>query len=219
MTENTWQIPPQPTVGIITTVGTYEKFLPQWCISVRGLQRQPDQIVIAAQNPEAVTTITKKELPQATVLEIKEPFQFGTYLNYAVEACETEWISWIGVDDRYRPQALNGIDIIDVDIYTFGMRLTDGREWHGGDIDEALEHNPIPCGSPFRRWIWESIPFQPELTPFEDWAFWVGAQHVGAVSKKTRRIDFDYRLHEDQIVPPMEPTATKIRQWAQTLTR
>lgn len=214
-----WQMPPQPTVGIVTTVGTYEQFLPDWCRSVRGLQRKPDRVVIAAHDHETVQAITDKELPQAIVVPVDTEFQLATYLNEAVALCDTDWIAWIGVDDRYRPHALNGIDIVETDIYIYGMRIPDGREWVGGEIEKALEYNPAPCGSPFKRWIWEAIPFQPELAPFEDWAFWVGARSLGATAKKTGRIDFDYATHPAQIVPPVEPTATFIREWGLSLTR
>lgn len=214
---NQWTMPPKPTIGVITTVGTYERFVPQWAASVRGLQRKPDRIVIAAQDGPAVQAIICKELPEAHVIQPNSEFQFGTYLNKAIEACETDWIAWIGVDDRYWPHALNGLDIVETDIYIYGMRMPDSGVWHGSQVSEALEHNPAPCGSPFRRWIWETIPFQPELAPFEDWAFWVGARALGATSKQTLRIDFDYAQHPDQIVPPQEPTATRIREWAATL--
>ena len=204
----------RPTIGVVTTVGTYEHFLTEWCTSVRGLERQPDKVVIAAHRPDKVKAITDKELPQATIVSVTEEFSLGHYLNQAIAACGTDWITWIGADDRYWPQALNGLDIVDADVYIYGMRIGIGGQWHGGNLEEALSYNPAPCGSPFRRWIWESIPFQTDLAPFEDWAFWVGAHLLGATAKRTSRIDFDYRIHPGQIVPPLEPTATRIKEWA-----
>ena len=204
----------QPTIGVVTTVGSYEKFLPAWCTSVRGLQRKPDKVVIAAHNPEAVRAITEKEYPTARIVPVEEEFLLSRYLNAAIAECDTDWIVWIGADDRYWPHALNGLDIVEADVYIYGMRLPNGAVWHGSDVARATEGNPVPCGSPFRRWIWEAIPFQEHLAPFEDWAFWVGAQALGATSKQTGRIDFDYAQHADQIVPPLEPTASRIREWA-----
>lgn len=205
------------TIGVVTTVGSYEKHLPQWCAGVRGLQRQPDKVVIAAHNPDAVRAVTATELPGAVIVPVADEFALGRYLNRAIEECETDWIAWIGADDRYKPCALNGVEFIAEDIYIYGMQLQGGGAWHGSHISQALAHNPAPCGSPFRRWIWEAIPFQEHLAPFEDWAFWVGAQSLGATSKQTGRIDFHYAQHPDQIVPPQEPTATRIREWALTL--
>lgn len=212
-----WEIPPQPTIGVITTVGTYERHVPEWCRSVRALMRKPDKIVITAQDYEKVRSITAKELPQAIVIPGPGEFQFGTYLNTAIDACNTDWISWIGVDDRYRPQALTGIDIVDTDIYIYGMQIQNGPIWQGGDLERALQYNPAPCGSAFRRWIWEILPFQPDLAPFEDWAFWIGARALGATAKPTGRIDFDYSTHEQQISYPQEPAATYVREWGISL--
>ena len=207
------------SIGVVTTVGTYEEFLPGWCQSVRNLRRQPDRIVIAAHHPEKVHRILKAEHLTAAVIPVKEEFMLSRYLNKAISHCHTDWISWIGVDDRYRPCALDGLDNLtgEADVFIYGMQLADGRQWLGGELDQAIEYNPVPCGSPFRRWIWEKLPFQPELFPFEDWAFWVGAQHLNAKPVRSGRIDFDYAQHPNQRVPPLEPTATKIRKWAASL--
>ena len=205
------------SIGIVTTVGTYESFLPAWCESVRNLERQPDRIVIAAQSAENVRAITAVHLPEAEIVSVPQEFHFGTFLNQAIAECETDWIVWIGVDDRYYPHALNHLDATRQDVSIFGMRLDNGRQWLGGSLDDAREYNPAPCGSPFRRWIWESIPFQTHLAPFEDWAFWVGARALGATWHRTLREDFNYHTHAEQIVPPHEPTAGRIREWAATL--
>lgn len=207
------------TVGIVTTVYSYEKFLFGWCASIRALERQPDKVIVAAHNHESVAKILTTELPQAIVVPVAESFVLSHYLNKAVEACNTDWVGWIGVDDRYRPTAFNGIDQCNADIFGFGMRYSDsGNEWHySNDLHCCSYYNPIPCGSPFRRWIWEKLPFQTQLMPFEDWAFWTGAHVLGATAEGTGRIDFDYARHAAQIEPPQEPTASKIRAWAREL--
>ena len=207
----------RPTVGIITTVYSYERFLFDWSKSIRALERQPDKIVVAAHNAKKVVDILAVELPQAIVVPISEDFTFSNYLNQAVEACDTDWVAWVGADDRYRPTAFNGIDDCTADIFAFGMRYSDGRVWvYNNDFHHCLNHNPVTCGSPFRRWIWEQLPFQSYLSPFEDWAFWVGAYKLQAKIQGTNRVDFDYTCHPDQTHPPQEPTASNIRAWAQT---
>ena len=40
------------TIGIVTTCHTYYSFIPGWLESIRNLSTQPDQIVIAATDPE-----------------------------------------------------------------------------------------------------------------------------------------------------------------------
>jgi len=137
------------TVGIITTVGTYEHFVPEWYASVEALNRQPDLVVVAAQDAQAVTDLIDD--PRVQVIQPDQPFQFGEYLNHAVERCDTDWVAWLGVDDLYRPDAFDDIDGVDADVRVFGMRITDGREWLGHPFNTAYQHNPVPCGSPFRR--------------------------------------------------------------------
>lgn len=208
------------TVGIVTTVWSYEEYLPGWCKSIRALERQPDKVVVAAHNAENVVSIMASELPQAIVVPVEEEFTLAHYLNKAVEVCDTDWVGWIGADDRYRPTAFNGIDECKSDIISFGMKYSDnGREWHyGNDLHNCFFYNPVPCGSPFRRWIWEKIPFQTKLSPFEDWTFWTGAHLLGASIEGTSgRVDFDYAIHPGQIHLSQEQGSMLLRKWAEDL--
>jgi hypothetical protein len=212
--------PEKPTVGIITTLWSYYDFLPGWCESIKKLNRQPDRVVIAAHDAQKVLSIAKPILNTIEVVQVDESFNFSNYLNKAIETCDTDWVAWIGVDDRYRPHAFDEIDKIKSDILVFGMRYDDtGNEWHyRNDLHNCLHYDPVPCGSPFRRWIWERVPFQNQLTPFEDWGFWAGAHVLGATAEGTNgRVDFDYACHPDQIIPPFGPNATKVRNWAVNL--
>jgi hypothetical protein len=210
-----------PTIGVVTTCHTYTKFLPAWAGSVRNLNTQPDRIVIAATKPEEVTNAIGTGLEDYTVVRGDEPFTLGGYLNAAVAACDTDWIVWIGADDRYRGHALDGLRFAQADVVAMGMQFGRGGFWHPHGFTAAdvlaVNDNFVPCGSAFRRRLWEQIPFQPQLAPFEDWALWVGFAHLGATFTNTGRIDFDYGQHADQIQPPKEPTRSRIAEWAKGL--
>jgi hypothetical protein len=208
------------TVGVVATVLSYYDFLPGWCESVQALHRQPDKIVIAAHDAQQTAKIIKPFL-DATVIQVDEDFNWAHYLNKAVEACETEWITWIGVDDRYRPNALDGITEAEADLVAFGMKYeSNGREWHyGGNIQDWPHYNPIPPGSPFRRWLWEKIPFQSQLT-WPDWGFWASSHFLGATVKSTGRVDYDYACHPLQQNDPPKVAAQNLADvynWAATL--
>ena len=210
----------QPTIGIVATVLSYYDFLPGWCESINNLRRQPDKIVIAAHDADQTAKVIEPFL-SATVIQVDEDFSWGLYLNKAVDACKTDWIAWIGVDDRYRPCALNGIEDAPVDIVGFGMRYEkDGRQWHyGGRIEDWPHYNPLPPGSPFRRSLWEKIPFQQQL-PWPDLAFWASAHFLGANAMRTGRIDFDYAYHALQVDTPPdinEKYLAEICNWISTL--
>lgn len=202
------------SIGVITTVHTYTEFVPRWCESVAALNTTPDEIVIAATDPTAVANVVT--VP-ARVVQAGPTFSFGTYLNTAIEQCNTDWIAWIGVDDQYRAHALDNITSSDADVVAFGMHIERQHDYLPELRPVDLESCWIPCGSPFRRTMWEQLPFQPQLAPFEDWAFWVGLNHLGARFTTTGRIDFQYAQHAQQIVPPQEPTRTRIGEWLATL--
>lgn len=210
-----------PTIGVVTTCHTYLHHLASWCGFVRNLNTAPDKVVIAATDVEAVTAITAQELPSAEVIQGAPPFGLGAYLNTAIAACETDWIAWIGADDRYRAHALDGLRFANADVVAMGMQFAQGGAWHPTPVAPSavlgVRENFVPCGSPFRRSLWEQIPFQPDLAPFEDWALWVGFAHLGATFASSGRIDFDYGQHPDQIVPDMEPTRSRIAEWAKGL--
>ena len=50
----------------------------------------------------------------------------------------------------------------------------------------------IPCGSPFRKWLWEKIAFDQSIAPFDDWIFWLGTALLEATYDATFNIDVDY---------------------------
>jgi len=207
---------PTHSIGIITTCGTYERFIPEWAASIHGLATQPDKIVIAAQDPDAVRVLIEDSPIHADIVTPGESFQFGTYLNHAVTHCDTDWIIWLGVDDLYHPTALDGLRESKADVRIYGMQY--GKSiWRGGHPRDCLQYNPAPCGSPFRRWIWEQRPFDPAIAPFEDWAFWISAYYLGARFEPPTGIDFTYRKHDDQIAYDDAPNAERVRDWARAL--
>ena len=210
-----------PTIGIVTACHTYTQFLERWCAGIRGLRTKPDQIVIAATNPMDVIAEVEGKLDAYNVVKAEEPFSLGGYLNTAIEACDTDWIVWIGVDDRYRPGALDGLKFMSVDVAAMGMQWSAGGEWVPSKVEAShilqVSSNLIPCGSAFRRHLWKRRPFNTDLAPFEDWALWVGFAALGAKFGATGRVDFDYYQHAAQIQPPQEPTKSNIKKWLATL--
>lgn len=202
------------SIGIVTTVGTYEAHLPGWCASVRNLNTKPDRIVVAAHHPDKVRRILATEGITAAVVAVKEEFLLSRYLNRAIAACETDWIVWIGVDDRYRPVALDGLDSLQADILQYGIQIGGDRKWYGGKMSECDQYNPVACGSPFRRWIWKTHPFQEHLFPYEDWGFWISAHYSGAKARMSGRIDYDYSVHDGQ--QEHQHNTRLINQWTST---
>ena len=213
---------PLPTIGIVAACHTYLDFLDQWSAGIRGLHTPPDEIVIAATSPFEVIKAVDDKLPNYRVVKAEEPFGLGSYLNRAIQECETDWIVWIGIDDRYRPHALDGLKFVNQDVRAMGMQYGAGHYWIPQAVTAEkilnVSENLIPCGSAFRRELWLQQPFNPDMAPFEDWALWVGFAALGATFTTSARVDFDYTNHSRQIVPPTEPTRSRILEWSQKLT-
>jgi len=181
------------TVGVVSICHGYPQDIPGWIESVRSLNRKPDKIVLVL-NIE----IDKSDfdLDGITVVGWFGDFAFSDMMNLAFENCQTEWVSWIGIDDRYRPHALDKIDTCAADVLALGFQYDTGQIWTPANVTneqvQSLHANMITCGSPVRRWLWERNSFDQRIAPFDDWCFWVGTAVSGATYDCTLNIDVDY---------------------------
>lgn len=136
------------------------------------------------------------DLAGFTVIDWSGDFVYSEMMNLAFENCETDWVSWIGIDDRYRPNALDKLDTCAADVLALGFQYNSGQIWTPEKVTAEdilrLEDNLIPCGSPVKRWLWEKIPFDQTANPIEDWCFFVGTALSNATYDSTRNIDVDY---------------------------
>jgi len=209
------------TIGVVTTCHTYTHFIPDWSASVVELNRKPDEVIIACTNPANVIANLDPRLHDVTVISVQQPFLLSKYLNRAVQALDTDWVAWIGADDRYRPTAFDDLPLESSDVIGFGMAWPNGSATVPSNVTPErvlrVTDNLLLCGSLFRKSLWETHPFNEDLFPFEDWGFWVGCAAQGARITTTGRVDFDYSTHGAQNHPPQEPTRTKIREWLNSL--
>ena len=181
------------TVGVVSICHGYPQDIPGWIESVRSLNRKPDKIVLVL-NIE----IDKSDfdLDGITVVGWFGDFAFSDMMNLAFENCQTDWVSWVGIDDRYRPHALDKIDTCAADVLALGFQYDTGQIWTPANVTneqvQSLHANMITCGSPVRRWLWERNSFDQRIAPFDDWCFWVGTAVSGATYDCTLNIDVDY---------------------------
>ena len=204
------------TVGVVTVCFSYFDHLRAWAASVAALDPKPDKVVIVTGDPaKSLAHLAGVGLGLFTLVRADAPFGFADWFNTGIAACDTDWVAWIGCDDTYRPSALAGVAESDADVVVFGMEYDHGRQWRSVPTAASIlevTSNEVPCGSPFRRSLWERQPLNVALTPYEDWALWVGLAHAGATFASTGRIDFDYRTHDDT-PSALEPTRTRIAEW------
>jgi len=183
----------RPTLGVVSICHGYPEKIDGWLESVRALNRKPDQIVLVlAQSIET----SHLDLTGVKVVKWAGEFEFSNMMNLAFENCSTDWVSWVGVDDSYRPHALDKINDCKADVLALGFAYDTGQIWTPANVNAeqilSLNANMIPCGSPVRKWLWESQPFEQRIAPFDDWCFWIGTALSGAHYDCTLNIDVDY---------------------------
>lgn len=202
-----------PTLGVVSICHGYPEKIPGWVDSVRALNRKPDEIVLVLWDQIILDDL---DLDGIKVIGWSGDFEFSNMMNLAIENCKTDWIAWIGIDDRYRPHALDKIDTTQADVLALGFEYDTGQIWsptvtHAEEI-LSMRANMIPCGSPFKRWLWERIPFDQSIAPSDDWQFWLGTALSGATYDSTLDLDVDYE-YAGHWVPNESECRARLMQW------
>jgi len=205
------------TVGIVGVCHGYPEQVAGWLESVRSLNRKPDKIVLVLY---ADIEQSDYDLNGVTVVPWFDDFAFSDMLNLGFEFCDTEWIAWIGIDDRYRPHALDKIDTCEADVLALGFEYDTGQIWTPANVTPeqilSLQANMITCGSPVRRWLWNENTFDQRISPYEDWCFWIGTAVAGATYDSTLNIDVDY-AYAGHFVPCDVKARSTVAQYLQDL--
>lgn len=200
------------SLGVVSICHSYPEKIDGWLTSVRALNRKPDEIVLVLWNGIDLDSL---DLQGVKVVLWDGDFAYSDMMNLAFENCQTDWVSWIGIDDRYKPHALDKIDTCQADVLALGFQYDTGQIWtptktHAEEI-LALHANMIPCGSPVRKWLWERQPFEQRIAPFDDWCFWVGTAVSGATYDATLNIDVDYEYAGHWVPNDSEARATVLQ--------
>jgi len=110
------------SVAVVTCVygEDHARFLPAWIESVLGMNSPPAEIIVAADR--------HYDLPHMRVLASACTWRHpqAHYMQRAVLAAETDWVWIMGVDDTAMPDALDGIEDVDADVWQLGYLRSDG---------------------------------------------------------------------------------------------
>lgn len=206
------------TVGVVGICHGYPEKINGWVAAVRDLHRQPDEIVLVLWDQIVLDDL---DLDGVKVIGWSGDFEYSNMMNRAIENCNTDWIAWIGIDDRYRPWALNKLDETDADVLALGFQYDTGQIWSPNKTNPeeilSMRANMIPCGSPFRKWLWEEIPFDQSIAPSDDWVFWLGTAISGATYDTTNDIDVDYE-YAGHWAPDEIESRARISDWLLKIT-
>ena len=201
------------TVGVVGICHGYPEKINGWIESIHKLNRQPDEIVLVLWDEIIVDDLN---LDGIKVVAWSGDFAFSEMFNLGMQNCDTEWIAWIGIDDRYRPHALDKIDDCKADVLALGFEYDTGQIWSPTKTTAeeilGMHANMIPCGSPFRKWLWEKIPLDESVAPWSDWVFWLGTALSNATYDSTLDLDVDYE-YAGHWVPNDSEARTIIADW------
>ena len=205
------------TIGICTVAygSTYHGFLPEWSKAVASLETKPTTVTIIHDGvPQQIKDIVNDNIPVMWVEDHATTYTFHpqVLINTAISFTKCDWIVKLDADDLILPHALNGLRDVTADVWNFGYRI------NGNDVvsrsvntDQVLQRsgNLISSCSPFRRWLWESNEFRD--MPHCDWMFWIHAARSGAQFDSTKRVDYIYRVHPDQITNKIDRASAAAR--------
>lgn len=178
----------------------YHHFINQWKQSIGKLERRPDEVIIAT---DLVNEATQSD--DCTLVPIKNKPQSGNWtvaVNDAIAHSQSDWIAKIDIDDLILPHALNEIDSCEADVYCFGIQI-DGQEIFAEPKGLLQQSDPkIFSNSVYRRWVWEKNPYQDIFC--EDALFWYLAAHEKATFAVSKRVDYIYGRHANQITKSLD---------------
>jgi hypothetical protein len=201
------------TIGIVGICHGYESKINGWVESIRKLNRKPDEVVLVLYSG---TDRTDLDLDGIKVIDWDGDFEYSNMFNLGIANCDTEWIAWIGIDDRYRPHAFDQVESCTADVLALGFQYDTGQIWTPSKTSAeqilSLSANWIPCGSPFKKWLWEKIKFDQSITPWDDWVFWCGTALLNATYDSTHTIDVDYEYANHSAPSDIEARVV-IPQW------
>jgi hypothetical protein len=178
----------------------YGLFFPRWWQAISELERQPDQIVIAyhesnlAKVPESVP----KEYASRVKLVVSDSEDGLIYGNLAVEAADTDWVAFCGLDDQVLPNAYDELELCsDAEILIANLKLSDGSNSFGSWDTQRMKHqNPMAFLSPFRKSLWERVGGIPKIY-WSDWGFWMKAAMAGATTYQSQNFQALFDLGAD----------------------
>ena len=211
---------PMMNIAVVTSCHNYGRYLADWARSIITLTRWPSVVALVdngstdttwAQTEEAAAILRKAGLPEVRTKRI--PFtDFGTARNEAVAlGGDAEWIMHMDADDMFMPHCLDDVYALapKADVVALGYErcgdLASGprnrtRVYTGSRGKQTLQSQAPASGvSPFRRTLWEHIPYRNDMIGGWDTALWIGFAHLNARFVASKRPCFYYRQHADSI--------------------
>jgi hypothetical protein len=173
----------------------YSQFVLRWWAAVAAMRPAPAKVVVVHSDPEPLGLLASATHGIAVRNVAVQSDHIADYCNAGAEAASQTWISTIGVDDAYEPDAL--VDLAQADASGAGVMAWHQREvgshvWQCFWDPQTLRHaNTLPGSSPFRRDLWQRVGGIPRLG-WCDWAFWLRCAAAGATAFQSDRVGVNW---------------------------
>jgi hypothetical protein len=173
---------------------THDHFLPEWVDAVTKLDPAPHEVILAHSQPQFV--------PQVYAVQHRMNggwrYPQAYYLTKALGHVTTDWV-WIhDIDDLAFPDALEGIDQVEADVFQMGYLRSDGEVYLPPQFTAeefiACPTNRFVSGSCVRTSVLREVGGFPDCA-LQDWALWLKLAHAGAKFAASDRPRFHYRRH------------------------
>ena len=179
-------------VTIITAIygDKYDQYIEGWSEAIDNLTIQPKRIICGSDRLKDIRAERIVSQP-APGWVWKSPW----YWNSAAEMTDTEWIWVLDIDDRIKPDALEGLMEQTCDIWLMGMHTNGAEVYQPPHLTNeqiaTAEHCYFCCGSPIRRSWWKQNRYR-DLA-FTDWAMWRTSAKMGASFGWANKMGYTYR--------------------------
>ena len=174
---------------------THDRFLWEWLAAVRKLDPAPVEVIVAT---DRYRHITDGALEVFRRRNDGSRYPQAFYLNRALDEVETDWV-WIhDIDDLAFPDALEGVEDVDADVFQMGYERSDGVVYlpptlSAEDVLASLR-NPFVAGSCVRTAALRAVGGFPDIA-LQDWGLWLQLARAGATFAASDRPRFHYRRH------------------------
>jgi len=180
-----------------TNPDIFSQFLPRYWNAIASMDPLPDQVVIAHSINDycGVTNIPEGFPVKVKLIPVNatRTHDFGVA---AMDAVETDWISFCGLDDQMLPDAYKDIQAAteaDADILVGGIKLSVGTDVMGRWALESIKYaNNIAAHCPFTKRLYDRLGPWPDIR-WNDWGWWAKCykENVNVYHTDTRFVIFD----------------------------
>lgn len=183
------------SVTVVSCVyGSFGRFLPAWLDQIARLDPAPDEVIVSTDmliDAPGVRILRRPcfwEHPQAC------------HLDRAILWADTEWVWIVDIDDLAHPDALQGIDQVDADVWLMGFDRSDGVTYippvMTNDEYLASERNVYPAGSAISTAAFLDAGGFADIA-LQDWGLWRSLAAHGASFQVSGRTHYQYMRHPD----------------------